>query len=482
LNTKKPVKTLLIALLIVFLLVCSVVLGIISISPPTADEASPSFIRMMTNIEKLATGVRFVGTEEVAAARDEIIAEIEAMGLAPIVHRTVFTPEDIHEASAEIHLLHNESYWFPQLKPFDEKWENMWEEFNADIFPEHPLILQGYMNVDNILVTLKSPYNESGGMMFVTHYDSEQTTPGAADSMLSVAAMLEALRLYANHDNLANDIHFLFTSGEELFALGAWAFSEDFQYLTDEIDILLNFEAIGNSGGVINFQTSETSYDMIRFFSKTAPRPIGFHWGDWLYRVAITDSFTDFTVFREYGFQGMNFAILEGNEFYHTPDDNFENLNKNTAWHYLAIMMAMIDYAAENPLHHLQGPSADAIFFPFLPGFMVVMTTTAASILIGLAFATAIAFLICCFLTKIQKSRFIQVLLLLMLIMTAFTLMFASVFSYLFWIPMLLVSISAFTKKWKSLYLCTITLSGAITLLLWTPPVYMIFALSHIIF
>jgi len=351
----------------------------------------------------------------------------------------------------------------------------------AQSFPDHPLVHRGYMYVDNILVTLESPHAESGGILFVAHFDTQPNTPGAADAMMPVTAMLEALRAQSNHHNLANDLHFLFTDGEEFSALGAWAFSRDFQHLTGEIDLLLNLEAVGNSGGVINFQTSDAPYNMIRLFNRAAPRPIGFHWGDWVYRTTMPGSYTDFTFFRAYGFQGLNFAVLGGNEYYHTPYDTYENLNRDTAWHYLIMTMALADYAANNSLLPLREPSAEALFFPFLPGDMLVMTTTAANILTGLAFAVALAFLIYSFLTKMPKSWLIRTLLALLMVATALTLILVSVLSYLFWIPLLAVSAAAFLKRCPLLYRCAMTVSGVVALLLWVPPIYLLLTLFQVI-
>jgi len=216
---------------------------------------------------------------------------------------------------------------------------------------------------------------------------------------------------------------------------------------------------------------------MISLYNRAVPRPIGFHWGDWVYTTQMPFSYTDFTVFRDYGFAGLNFAVLGGHEHYHTMTDNFENLNRNTAWHYLATTMALADYAANNSLSALREQSRDAVFFTFLPGNMVVLTMTTANILIGLAFAVALAFLIYRFKTKMQKSLIITTVVIGLMLSTVLILVFVSILSYLFWIPLMAVSISAFLKKWTNIYRSAVVLSGAITLLLWVPPIYLLLSL-----
>jgi len=476
----KHIKVVLGVLAIIVVLISATIFSIWRINPPKADESSPQFKRMMYNIERLAADVRFPGTPNHAMVRDEIIAEIEAIGLIPIIHRTEFTLKDQFKAGLRLRPMQNpyaSASWVEWATAnFDEVLEGT-AEYYRSLFPDHPWGHGGHIYVDNILVTLPVADGSTGGIMFVGHYDTMQYTPGAADAMTPVAAMLEALRAHSQNNNLANNLHFLFTDAEEVWALGAFAFSRDFPHLINEIDMLINLEAVGNSGGLLNFQTTNAPHAMISLYNRVVPRPIGFHWGDWVYTTQMPFSYTDFTVFREYGFAGLNFAILGGHEHYHTMTDNFENLNRNTAWHYLTTTMALADYAANNSLAALREPSRDAIFFPFLPGNMVVLTMTTANILMVLAFVVAVAFLIYKFKTKMQKSLLITILLIAMIIATATVLIFVSVLSYLLWIPLLAVSVSAFLKKWKHAYRCAMTASAAITLLLWVPPVYLLLAL-----
>ena len=479
-NNMKYVKNVLGVLVAVIVLVSAAVFSIWRINPPQADESSPAFQRMMYNIERFAADVRFPGTPNHAMVRDEIIAEIKAMGLTPIIHRTEATVRDLFEAGLRIRPMQNLDATASWVQWISENFEDALEsnaEYYRNLFPNHPWGHGGHIYVENILVTLPATDGSTGGIMFVAHYDTMQYTPGAADAMTSVAAMLEAMRVHAQSDNLANNIHFLFTDAEEVWALGAFAFSRDFPHLIDEVDMLINLEAVGNSGGLLNFQTSDAPHAMISLYNRAVPRPIGFHWGNWVYTTQMPFSYTDFTVFREYGFAGLNFAILGGHEHYHTMTDTFENLNRNTAWHYLVTTMALADYAANNSLSRLREPSQDAVFFTFLPGNMVVLTVTMANILMGLAFVAALAFLVYRFKSKMQKSLFVTILLIAQILLTVFILIFASMLSYLFWIPLLAVSISAFLKKWTIVYRSAMVVSGAIVLLLWVPPIYLLFSL-----
>ena len=157
--------------------------------------------------------------------------------------------------------------------------------------------------------------------------------------------------------------------------------------------------------------------------------------------------------------------------------DTFENLNPNTAYHFLVTVMGLADYAANNSLASLQQPSQEAIFFTFLLGNMLVLTVTTANILTGLSFAIALVFLAYRFKTRMEKCQLITAISMILIVATTLVLIFISTLSYLFWMPMLFVSTSAFLKKWKLVYKTALTLSAALTLLLWVPPIYLLLLL-----
>jgi len=471
-------ETLLSRLAIILILAAAVILSIWRVSPPRVNENDPQFIQMMYNLERMATGVRWVGTPAVAYSRDQIIAEVESMGLTAIIHRSVFTVEDHHEARQIIAQVRQGI----ELDPFSSAIRGAYRSWIRRHFANHPLLHQDYMYVDNILVTLESSNPDAGSLMFVAHYDTTVNTPGAADAMLPVVAMLEAMRVHANNNNLASNVHFLFTDGEEWGALGAFAFSRDFPNMIEDVDLLINLEAMGNAGGLLLFETSSANLEMVRTFNRAVSRPIGFHWAHWIYDTVLPGFYTDFTIFREYGFSGLNFAIIGGREYYHTRNDTPENVNRDTAWHYLTTVLALSAYAQANDLAALRGANTDALFFTFLPiGGMFVMSTTAANVLTGLAFAVALAFLIYKFKTKMPNTGFIVMLLVALMASTATILFFASPVAYLLWIPLLAMSISAFLKGRDLYYKCAMTVSGVAVLFLWIPPIYLLLIFYQVI-
>ena len=50
---------------------------------------------------------------------------------------------------------------------------------------------------------------------------------------------------------------------------------------------------------------------------------------------------TDFTVFKEAGFPGLNFALVDGTAYYHSSRDTFANLELSGVQHHGVNMLAL---------------------------------------------------------------------------------------------------------------------------------------------
>src|SRR5438105_2344263 len=81
------------------------------------------------------------------------------------------------------------------------------------------------------------------------------TGPGADDDGVGVATLLETVRALKAGARLRNDVIFLFTDGEEVGMLGARAFVGEHPW-AKEVGVALNFEARGNTGPALMFETS----------------------------------------------------------------------------------------------------------------------------------------------------------------------------------------------------------------------------------
>jgi len=461
--TEKNLKTILLVTAVIFF----TMLGILQIKPPSINVSSPKYPiyqQMMENIERWTVTPHPSGSAEINRIRAELINEIEAMGLTPIV-------EDASYSIGELAL-----FWTGSTP--EELWElnkdwaaKYYDVDNAYDWLPHMFMFNGADTLQNILVKLDAPGTDRG-IMFVSHYDSVDNSPGAADAMMPVCAMLEVMRIHANNNTLKNDIYFLFTDGEELGILGAWKFASAHPELKEKIDMVINLEMRGNSGGVLLFETSPYSYQMMKTVIKSGAKPIGTSWAVDIYRRMPNN--TDFTAFLAHGYQGVNFAGIEGVKHYHQPSDNFENLNRNTAWQYLHTVLAIADYAANNSLEDLREPSKEAVFFPFLPGFMVLMTFFISNVICALACLGAVIYGVVQIKQGQLKLSFSIVLLDTLILLSIASAIWFTAGSYLFYIPLILLVLTKSLKKWSYAHLAAQVFSISVVLLLWVPVVYLL--------
>jgi len=177
--------------------------------------------------------------------------------------------------------------------------------------------------VENIHARIEGR-NPTGHVVLVAHYDSVPRGPGAADDGAGVAAILEIARAITSGSAPRNDIDILLTDAEEPWLLGAQAFVRD-SHLDPRRSVVLNLEARGTSGPAMMFQSSSDNATLIPALA-SAQRPITGS-GLWEACSQLLTGDTDFTVFRNAGFAGMNFAFMEGSARYHTPEDSPDNLD-----------------------------------------------------------------------------------------------------------------------------------------------------------
>jgi hypothetical protein len=183
--------------------------------------------------------------------------------------------------------------------------------------------------VANVLGRLKG----SGGgtsVLLVAHYDSTPDGPGASDDGSAVAAILETARALRAGTPLKNDLVCLFTDGEELGLLGAKAFVYNHPW-AKQVGVVLNFDARGSGGPVLMFEPGREDAWVVEQLAQAAPAPVANSLMPELYGLLPND--TDFTIFREEGMPGLNFAHFNGYGYYHSRADTVENLAPRSLQH-----------------------------------------------------------------------------------------------------------------------------------------------------
>ncbi|MBI4748999.1 MAG: M20/M25/M40 family metallo-hydrolase [Acidobacteria bacterium] len=189
--------------------------------------------------------------------------------------------------------------------------------------------------VHNIIARLPGT-NPTKAVMLAAHYDSVPTGPGASDDGAGVAGILEAIRALKSNGPLRNDVIVLFTDSEELGLLGASAFVKEHPWAKD-VGVVFNFEARGNRGCSLLFETSEQNGWLMAEVAKAGTYTIGNSLFYEVYRLLPNDS--DMTMFKQGGMIGCNFAFSQGILFYHSALDHPAYIEQRSLQHHGGYML-----------------------------------------------------------------------------------------------------------------------------------------------
>jgi len=226
-------------------------------------------------------------------------------------------------------------------------------------------------NSKNILAKIKGSENGKA-LLLLSHYDSALTPSlGASDAGSGVVTILESLRAYLASGKIPkNDIIILFTDAEELGLNGAKLFVKKHLW-AKEVGLVLNFEARG-SGGPSNMivETNGGNKNLIKAFIHANPEyPLTSSLMYSVYKMLPSD--TDSTVFREDGnIDSFFFAFIDDHYDYHTANDTYENLDRNSLQHQGEYLLPLIHYFANADLSSLK--SDEDYVYVNIPAFRMI--------------------------------------------------------------------------------------------------------------
>ena len=175
--------------------------------------------------------------------------------------------------------------------------------------------------VKNILARLDGQ-EPGSAVMVAAHYDSVPDGPGASDDGAGIVSVLEIARALKASGPLRHAVIFLMDEGEEAGLLGAVAFVQDDPWAKD-VRAVVNMDNRGTSGPSTMFETGNANEWVMRVYANSVHHPSADSLSYTVYKSLPND--TDFTVFKQAGYQGLNFAFLDGVAHYHTPLDNVGN-------------------------------------------------------------------------------------------------------------------------------------------------------------
>jgi hypothetical protein len=320
---------------------------------PSAPLTEFSSGRAMEKLRSISQRPHPVGSAEHAAVRDYIVRELTAIGLRPEIQKTTVISQG-----------------------------------NNNFFRA--------ATVENIVARLSGTAS-SKAVVLAAHYDSVPTSFGASDDGSGVAAILETARALRAGPPLKNDSIFLITDCEEVGLLGAKAFVEEHP-LAKAGGLVFNFEARGNGGPSIMFETSNENGVLIAEFASAAPVPIANSLASEIYKHLPND--TDMSVFKKAGFSGLNFAFIRGLSHYHTQLDSFAEIDERSLQHQGSYALALARHFGNLDLRNMKG--GDRVYFN-IPGPYLIHYSQrwipALTVLSALLFA-------CALLYGLKKGRF----------------------------------------------------------------------------
>ena len=313
--------------------------------PATAPENEFSAERALIHVREIAAVPHPLGSPADAAARNYLVSQLTNLALQPQIFSSI------------------------------------------GVDPTARLIIAGKTND----IVGRLPGTASGpAIILIAHYDSVYRAPGAGDDGSGVASILEILRAVKHSPPIQRDVIALFTDGEEAGLLGAEAFVHSHPWMKDA-GLILNFEARGNHGPSLLFETSQNNKPLIEAVAHVAPDPIGSSLFYELYKILPND--TDFTVFRPAGIPGLNFAFGEDLQAYHSPLDTSDHLSLASLQHHGSYGLALTRYFGRIDLAALRNSRDDDVFFDWFGSRLVAYSqrwVLRGQILVTLLFAGAL--------------------------------------------------------------------------------------------
>lgn len=224
----------------------------------------------------------------------------------------------------------------------------------------------GAGRVHNVVARLRGT-QPGGAVALFTHYDSVAQGPGASDAGVPVAALLEAVRALRERRPLTHDLLLVLTDGEECGLLGARAFFAEHRW-AESVKAALNFEARGTYGPVLMFETGPGNRPLVDLLADSGVPAFASSLFYEVYRRL--PNATDFSVSKDAGVPGMNFANIGGFIHYHGPTDDLDHVDHGTLQHHGSLALALSeDLGRRTSLEDLRG--TDATYFTVGRGRLV---------------------------------------------------------------------------------------------------------------
>ena len=304
------------------------------------NEENASLNMMLSHLKVIAKNRHTTNSAEAQSVREYLCEQFESMGYEYDVIEDTYEGKELAVLDMQHHLgLSNEdaiaerdrkSGWFKHF--YSEHYKENYAD--SEILPVKHLLVK---------VVPENLSNEKA-VLVMCHYDSVRSSTNTANGGMSVASILEAMRLLQNKE-LVRPVYFWFSEGEEVSLLGAETLLNDHGELTENVEYILNFTGYGPEGNQFLICTNENNSAILQHLKNANTKIAAFSLFSNGYDKWGTDEYRN--VLKPVGFQGLDFsAIVDSNEYYNTMHDSIENLDRDYAYTALYNITTLISYCA----------------------------------------------------------------------------------------------------------------------------------------
>ncbi|MDH7639416.1 M28 family peptidase [Sphingomonas oryzagri] len=317
-----------------------------SVVPATAPPTEFSADRAMGDVRAIAQRPHPASSADILRVRELLADRLHGLGLQTEERRYMIDPKDFQK-------LHG---WNPKASPASE--------------------------IVDLIGILPGRDRLKPAVALMAHMDTVWGSPGGGDDSVGVASILEILRAIKARGTPERDIVVVLTDGEEIGLSGASAFWPS-DGLSDHVGVVINLEARGAGGRATMFETGDLNGDMIRLMAANVRHPVANSMSVMAYR--LMPNSTDFTIARDKGLPGFNFAIMGRPEYYHSPRATADRLDPRSLQDMgdqvldlasaLATAKALPDEAADAVFFDVAGRGI--IAYPAGTGWLVLLIAAA---------------------------------------------------------------------------------------------------------
>jgi hypothetical protein len=203
--------------------------------------------------------------------------------------------------------------------------------------------------------------NSTGVVVFMAHYDSVATGPGAGDNGSGVVTLLETLRALRSDTPLRNDVVFVFSDGEEDGGLGARAFVDE-NPLAKDVSVAVVADSSGCGRVGLSVFDQHNGW-LVREFASVVQRPLAASISDALGKLFGGFAMGDHLLFCQRGVPTLGLSAGGCQTVYHTPEDKVGNIDLRTLQDLGNYAVPLARRFGNADLKHIR--QDEVIYFPF---------------------------------------------------------------------------------------------------------------------